>query len=92
MTHFRGLCAELLEALELESDPIQHIDLKDRARTALATPVPTLPTDCEILDAQSAAGICDPNWCDRSVGDALGRLQQLRTWVHGLIACHSENE
>ena len=91
MARYRDLCSELLAALEAGTSPSENVDLKQRATAALALPPAAMPTDCQIIDAQAAAGICDPNWCDRISGDAPGRLQQLRAWAYALIEAHTDD-
>jgi hypothetical protein len=50
MTDFRALCAELLDELDFQSSHHSAVDLKARARAALAQPEPQMPTDEELYD------------------------------------------
>ena len=49
---FRALCAELVEAFEDENTYTQRVELITRARAALATPPPEVPTVMEALAAR----------------------------------------
>jgi hypothetical protein len=59
MTDFRALCAELLDELDFQSSHHSAVDLKARARAALAQPEPQGPTDEELLFAYDEFDLAD---------------------------------
>jgi hypothetical protein len=58
MPDFRALCAELLDELDFQSSHHSAVDLKARARAALAQPEPQGPTDKELCQILHQA-VCD---------------------------------
>ena len=72
-TDWRELCAELLEALEIQLDELASTNrLCKRARTALAKPVPQGPTDEELLELMPETMRDEFGYAAKVCSDATG--------------------